>query len=399
MKKRILFVDDEVNILKGLKRSLRPERKQWDMEFAEGGQNALDLLAKESFDVVVTDMRMPQMDGATLLKIIQERYPMLVRIILSGYSDQEMVMKSVKSAHQYLAKPCETAILIATIARACSLRDFLNQQVLQDLLGGIETIPSLPTVYLQIMEELNSSEACVETVSDIIAKDMGMTAKVLQMVNSSFFGMSRHISGTKDAVSFLGMDVIKTLVLGIEIFSKLSKSTMSIISEDDIHNHSIRTGVIAKRIAVLEKMDKEIIEDILMASMLHDLGKLLLCQYFQDEYKTVVALEKNEKMAIFKAERQVFGVSHAEVGAYLLGLWGLPENIVEGIAFHHEPNKLGVDSFELCGIIHVADRLERNGSSLLDNPEEIDGLDRQYLASLGLESKILLWQKEILTLQ
>ncbi|MBU2453622.1 MAG: HDOD domain-containing protein, partial [Proteobacteria bacterium] len=219
MKRRILFVDDELNILKGLQRSLRPLRQYWDMEFSEGAVNALELLEKQSFDVIVSDMRMPQMDGATLLKIVQEKYPTMVRIVLSGYSDQEMTMKSVKSAHQYLSKPCDKKVLITAITRACSLQDLLNKKPLQHLLGGIESMPSIPALYAQIMEELRSAEASTASVGKIIAKDMGMTAKVLQLVNSSFFGIPRHISNVTEAVVMLGMDVVKSLVLGIEVFS------------------------------------------------------------------------------------------------------------------------------------------------------------------------------------
>lgn len=395
MKKRILFVDDEVNILKGLRRSLRPVRDLWDMEFAEGGQHALDFLEKESFDVIVSDMRMPGMDGAALLKTVQKKYPKMIRIILSGYSEQETVMKSVKSAHQYLSKPCETQILITAITRACSLRDFLNQETLQKLLGGMASVPSLPKVYLQIMEVLTSPEACTKNVASIIEKDMGMTAKVLQMVNSSFFGMRDHIADISDAVIFLGMDVIKTLVLGVEIFSKLSKNALSVISIEEMQKHCVQTGVIAKYIATAEKLDKEIVENAIIASMLHDIGKLILCQYFNDEYKTVAAMVAEENISFVKAERQIFGVSHAEVGAYLLGLWGLPDNIVEGIAFHHEPSRSGIQGLELCGIVHIADRLERNIYSPQEGIRKIDGLDIPYFEKLGLDIKIPLWQEGV----
>lgn len=395
MKKRILFVDDEINILKGLKRSFRPVRDLWNMEFAEGGQDALDLLEKHAFDVIVSDMRMPEMDGAALLKIVQKKYPMMVRMILSGYSEHEMVMKSVKSAHQYLLKPCETQVLISVIGRACSLRDFLNQEALQTLLGGMASVPSLPTVYLQIMEELNSPEPCAKNVAQIIVKDMGMTAKVLQLVNSSFFGMKDHVSDIADAVAFLGMDVIKTLVLSVEIFSRLSKNALSVISMDEMHEHCIQTGMIAKYIATIEKLDKEIVENAIIASMLHDIGKLILCQYFNEEYKMVLSLVTDENLPFLKAERQIFGVSHAEVGAYLLGLWGLPENIIEGIAFHHEPSRSGTEEFELCGIIHIADRLEKNDYSFQDSIETIAGLDIPYFEKLGLDVRIPLWQEGI----
>ena len=395
MKRQILFVDDEPNILKGLQRSLRPLRKDWDMAFAQGGENALDLLEKQSFDVIVSDMRMPQMDGPKLLQLVQDKYPMMVRIILSGHSDREMIMKSVKSAHQYLSKPCEKDLLVSTITRACSLQDLLNKKALQQLLGGIETMPSLPSLYTQIMEELQSSDACIASVGEIISKDMGMTAKVLQLVNSSFFGMPRHISNVKEAIVLLGMDVVKILVLGIEVFSRFSKSTLSVISVDKIHDHCVRAGVIAKKIAILEKMDKKKADNAMMASILHDLGKFILAQYFPDEYKKVMEMVYQESLPVFKAEKQVFNVTHAEVGAYLLGLWGLPDAIVEGIAFHHSPGKYADEEFGICGILHVAELMEHHEQQQPGTWEKLNGLDTKYMEKIRLQDRIPLWRDYI----
>ena len=394
MKKNILFVDDEPNILKGLQRSLRPLRTFWDMEFAEGAKNALALLERQAFDVIVSDMRMPEMDGAELLKIVQKKYPTMVRIILSGHSDQEMAMKSLKAAHQYLSKPCEKDVLIIAIARACALRDLLNKKTLQDLLGRIETMPSIPSLYSRIMEALRSSESSLADVGEIITKDMGMTAKVLQLVNSSFFGMPRHISGAKEAVALLGMDVVKILVLSIEVFS-ISKNAVGLIPVQKIHEHCIRTGVIANKIAGLEKMDKKKSDNAMMASILHDLGKLLLAEYFTSDYAKVMEITRKDNITVFEAEKAVFGVTHAEVGAYLLGLWGLPEAIVAGIAFHHTPSKYISKEFELCGIVHVAELMEHHEQQQPAGWDRLNGLDEDYLEKLGLSDRIPLWRDYI----
>ncbi|NOX33689.1 MAG: HDOD domain-containing protein [Deltaproteobacteria bacterium] len=395
MKRRILFVDDEPNILKGLQRSLRPLRKYWDMTFEEGGKNALKVLEKGAFDVIVSDMRMPDMDGPSLLKIVHDKYPTMVRIILSGHSDREMIMKTVKSAHQYLSKPCEKKVLVTAITRSCSLRDLLNQKALQKLLGGIETMPSIPSLYGRIMKELKSKGASASSVGDIISKDMGMTAKVLQLVNSSFFGMPRHISNTGEAVVLLGIDVVKTLVLGIEVFSKFSKKTLSVISVEKVHDHCVRTGIIAQNIARVEKMDKEKADNAMIASILHDIGKLLLVEYYIDDYKDVIKIIQEKRIPLFEAEREIFGITHAETGAYILGLWGLPENIVEGIAFHHNPSKNIGRELELCGLVHVAELMEHHEQSQPGTWSKLNALDNEYVERLGLQDKIPLWRDYI----
>lgn len=392
MKKRILFVDDEPNILKGLQRSLRPMRNAWDMVFAQGAENALKFLEKEPFDVIISDMRMPQIDGDTLLNIVKNKYPMTARIILSGHADKAMILKSMKSAHQYLSKPCKNETLISTINKVCALGDILNNSILKQLLGKIETLPSIPCLYSQIMTELQSSNGSAAGVGKIIARDMGMTAKMLQLVNSSFFAMPRHISDPEEAVVILGTDLVKTLVLSIEVFSTFSKGALSVISVDKIHDHCVKTGMIASKIGAQEKMEQKKLDHALMASILHDMGKLLLAEHFTDDYRNVIELVHQEHLPLFKAEKQIFGTTHAEVGAYLLGLWGLPEEVVKAIAFHHHPSKGGLKKFELCGLIHVAELIEHHEQRQPGMWETLNGVDDAYLENLGLKGKITLWR-------
>ncbi|MCD4676748.1 MAG: HDOD domain-containing protein, partial [Desulfobacula sp.] len=248
------------------------------------------------------------------------------------------------------------------------------------------------SLYAKIISELQSPDASAASVGEIIAKDMGMTAKVLQLVNSSFFGMPRHISNVQEAVVLLGIDIVKTLVLGIEVFSRFSKNALSIIPVDKIHDHCVKTGVIAKKIAKLEKMDKEKTDNAMIASSLHDLGKLILVEHYPDDYKGVMEVVRQKKMPVFKAESQIFGVTHGEVGAYLLGLWGLPENIIEGIAFHHNPAKISTREFELCGLVHVAELMEHHEQLQPGGWEKLNGLDTKYMENIGLLDKIPLWR-------
>ncbi len=392
MKKRILFVDDEINILKAVKRMLRPHRDQWNMVFAEGPESALATLEKNTFDLIIADMRMPGMDGAKLLAIAKEKYPKMVRIILSGHSDQEMIMRSVKSAHQYLTKPCEKKVLVAAIDRSFSLRHVLGDNRLLDLLGGIETMPSLPALYSRVVEELESGAASTESIGRIISTDMGMTAKVLQLVNSSFFGMARHISSAREAVVMLGIDIVKTLVLGLEVFSKVSSSALSVIPLEKVHDHGVNAGGIATSIATMEHMEKEDIDNAAIAGILHDLGKLILVEHFPDQYRQVIEIVKQDKLPVFQAETKIFGVSHAEVGAYLMGLWAFPDSVVEAVAYHHCPGEAVCDHFDLCGVIHVADIIEYHEQFQAGTWEHLNGVDTAYLEKCSLNDRIPLWR-------
>jgi HD-like signal output (HDOD) protein len=390
---KILFVDDEPDILRELQRSLKSLKDYWDMSFVEDGENALEVLEKEVFDVILSDLRMPGIDGLRLLELVKFKYPRMVRIILSEHSDK-MILKTVTSAQQYLPKPCEKELLISTITRACSLRDILHSQVLKSLLGRIETMPSIPAVYANIMEALGSEDTSAASVGEIIAQDMGMAVKVLQLVNSSFFGMSRHISSVKEATVLLGIDVVKTLVLGIEVFSRFD-GAQSVISVNQIHDHCVRTAMIAKQIAVMENMDSKKADHAMICATVHDIGRLLLADHFPEKYKQVVDLARQKEMHLFQAENAVYGVTHSEVGAYLLGLWGLPQSIVEGVAFHHRPGSVVSKEFELSGLIHVAELMEHHERKGLDHDLEAFGLDMAYLEKLRLADKILFWQDSV----
>ncbi|MDY7033877.1 MAG: response regulator [Thermodesulfobacteriota bacterium] len=393
MKKKILFVDDEPNILQGLKRMLRSMRDEWDISFAESGQEALDILTREDFDVVVSDMRMPRMNGAQLLDEIRILYPQIVRIVLSGHSDKEMILKSVRSTHQYLSKPCDAQKLKSTVTRACALRDLLEKDSLKRVVSQVDSLPSLPSSYSKLMDELQSSDASTKRVGDIMAKDLGMTAKVLQLVNSAFFGLPVHVSSPSQAVNLLGIDTVKALVLSAEVFSKCNQERLPGFSIESLWDHSINTGTIAKEIAKMAKIDSKLVDDAFMAGILHDIGKLIIVESLPDSYKKVLELMNSDKLSFFDAEYLSLGATHAEMGAYLLGLWGLPDPIIEAVAFHHCPSNCPGGRFGPLIAVHIANALEHEEENGTYSDKIISRIDHEYIDGLGLTEKIVQWQE------
>ena len=391
MKKKILFVDDEPNILQGLRRMLRNMNDEWDMSFAENGYEALDILSKDSFDVVVSDMRMPRMNGAELLDEIRKRHPQIVRIILSGHSDKELILKSVRSTHQYLSKPCDAEKLKETVHRSCALRDFLEHDSLKRIISQVDSLPSLPSLYAEVMDELQSSDVSTKKVGEIIAKDLGMSAKILQLVNSAFFGLPVHISSPSQAVNLLGIDTVKSLVLTAEIFSIYDQKKLPGFSIETLWEHCMSTSTIAKEIAKSENTDSTLIDEAFMAGILHDVGKLIIAGSLPDNYKNVLELVRSEKISLSHAEYLSLGATHAEMGAYLLGLWGLPNSIVEAVAFHHCPGKSLTHSFNPLTAVHMANVLDHVEKDHPSSDETIPGVDYAYLAELGLIERISQW--------
>lgn len=389
---KILFVDDDPNVLAGLRRMLYPLRQEWQAAFAPGGREALEVMDREPFDILVTDMRMPVMDGAQLLEEVKKRHPEVVRIILSGQSDKEMVMKSVRSAHQYLTKPCDADTLKATLRRTLLLRDVLRDDALLLLVGGMETLPSLPDLYLEILEELRSETASVRRVGEIISRDIGMTAKILQLVNSAFFGQPRQVAHPGHAVELLGLETIRALVLTTKIFAQFDQSRIPGFSITRLWNHSLRVGVWARNLSLLAKQPRETVDDAFLAGILHDAGKLILMANFPKKYQKVLEMAAEPELAGCEEEQRVFEVSHAQVGAYLFSLWGFSYPLVEAVAFHHEPGSAHPAGFAPLTAVHVANALEHQlGSG--GTAKNHRTVDLVYLNLLGLAGELAVWKE------
>jgi HD-like signal output (HDOD) protein len=393
MRKRILFVDDEALILQGLQRMLRSMREEWEMEFVESAEAALGLLEQKPFDVIVSDMRMPRMNGAELLAEVMKRHPTTVRLILSGYADKDLILKCVGSTHQYLAKPCDAECLKATIARASNVEDALRNERLKILVCQMNHLPSIPALYTQVVEKASRAEASLEEIGGIIGQDMGMTAQVLKLANSAFFGLRRRLASAEEAVAFLGLDIIKSLVLSIHAFSQFEKAETGALRIESLWNHSTQVASAAKRISKLEGQEARASDEAFTAGMLHDIGKLVLAVNLANEYAEAMRLSQSG-LELPVAEQQVFGANHADVGGYLIGLWGLPVPVVEAVALHHSPSRATQAGFSPLTSVHAANVLEweRNrGAQGLPAPQ----LDDNYLGLVGVSSRLEGWRQAL----
>lgn len=385
-------MDDEPNVLEGLSRMLRPMRKEWDMAFAKSGQEALDMMAKEPFDVIVSDMRMPGMDGATLLTRVTEEYPQTVRFILSGQSDRETIFRSVGSSHQFLAKPCDADVLKNTVDRAFALRDLLSGPAVKGFVSQMLTLPTLPEAYAKLVKELESPDCSISRVGEIVEADVGMTAKILQWVNSAYFGVRQHVLRATQAVSLLGLDTVKSLVLTVGIFSQAAKTNLPRrFHLERLWHHSVAVGAYARTISDCEGTDVKETSEGFTAGILHDVGMLVLASTISTEYDEILRAVQEQDVLLSEAERDHLGATHAEIGAYLLGLWGLPDPIVEALAFHHRPIQCLGRAFSPLTAVHVANCIEYEIHAG-NKPKEQPALDLGYLSKLGLQDRLTPWR-------
>ena len=391
MKKRILFVDDEEFALNGLNRSLRSMQGEWDMEFVGSGLAALNRLAEVPFDVIVSDMRMPGMSGAELLNEVMKRYPKTVRLILSGYADHDLILKCVGSTHQYLAKPCDAKTLRMTVQRAAHLEESLKSEGLRLVVNRCSVLPSLPRLYSQIIEILQDPEAGVQDIGAIISQDVAMTAKILKLVNSAFFGLGNEITNPSEAVAYLGTETIKSLILVTHAFTNV-EIQLDGLSLESLWNHSLAVSNAARTVAFFEGAEKKLLDEAFVAGLLHDIGKLIFAINLPKNYQTAIDLARAKQMPLAAAEKLIFGATHADVGGYLLGLWGLPVPVVEAIALHHRPELTMLRAFSPLTAVHVGDALASLAHPAVPGlpPAEPDG---NYLATLGLKTHLPAWSQ------
>lgn len=389
-KVRVIFVDDDPNILAGLRRYLRAMRDHWDVAFCEAGAEALDLMARQSFDVVVSDMRMPNMDGAEFLGLVRKRHPGTIRVILSGYADSDCVLRTVGPAHVYLAKPCDPATLVGAIARPLALRRHLAASGLRDTLAEISSLPSPPELFHRIEEELHSPRSSAASIAAIIAQDMAMTAEILKMTNSAYFSLALKVTTPLQAVKTLGLEIVHTLVLRIGIFRQFEHNGSDAAQVAALNDYGMRLGALAEAIATAENGDPSTAKAAYCAGMLSSLGSLVLLDSRPRDYNRVLATMAQGR-PLHVAEQEAFGASHAMIGAYLLGLWGFNDPVVEAVAYADHPSACtGRDSVTLAAV-HAARAL---GPPYPLLPTETGGteLDTSYLIEANLASRLPDWR-------
>lgn len=390
--KRILFVDDEDAVLRELSRVLEPLRDRWTMSFVHSAAEALVAIESGSVEVVAADVGMPEMGGDELLCEVRKKHPGVVRVMMVAEADRSAAMRTQGEAHQIVPKPCSTSVLASSVARACALHSLLSDPKLVRLASKMDTLPSVPSLYFEILDEMKNPNSTVESVGDIVAKDIGMTAKVLQMVNSAFFGLSQDITSPGQAATFLGLDTLKSLVLSLHTFSQFDGAAIRSFSITDVWEHSMCTANYARAIVEAEGASKRTAEEAFLAGMMHDAGKMILACNEPERFEAAQTLAERDAVDRTTLERRMFGASHAAVGAYLLGLWGLPTAVVEAVAFHHNPSAWSDSGFSALTAVHVANALsmvDLTDDGALDDP--LDELDEVYLQRLRLAGRMPAW--------
>jgi HD-like signal output (HDOD) protein len=289
-----------------------------------------------------------------------------------------------------LDKPCDPSDLSQVIERSCSLQDLLADEKLRQAVGGLDSLPTVPRIYTELSQALANPEVEFDSIATIVEQDVAMSAKILQIVNSGFFGLRQRVSLMRNAISMLGMSMIRSLVLSIEVFRPYrGVLTTHSFTLDREQRHALLTASVARKLLP----SRNEADDAFTAAMLHDIGKLVLVTRMPQVYGPLFDKSATELVAAHALEAEGAHVSHEIVGAYLLGLWGIPWPIVEAVAYHHHPARVRHEGFEVLDAVHVANHLIHEVMAGGNAPGEGYGLDDEYLSRMGVASKLDSWRE------
>ncbi len=376
--KRVLLVDDEAFVLEALERSMfELDEDVWEVVCERDSRKAAQMLRSERFDIVISDMRMPGIDGASLLTIARDHQPSSLRVVLSGQSDREAALRAVPVAHRFLAKPCQPGALIDLIERSRSLDRLLERPEVQRIARSVKELPSRPRVYNELVSLVEREQTTIADIAAVIESEPALCARVLHLVNSAFFSLPRSVSTIREAVTFLGTQTLQSVVLCSEVF-RPSKIKLD-LDLDAEQARAFVVGVCARDLAG---------EAAFTAGILHRVGCLVL------------ALSRSNS----EANAAAVVCEHAAVGAFLLGSWGLAHDLVEAVAFQRS-NPLELASNPVATAVHMsvglydeiwsneAERAAEAEAVILEpamlskfSPERIERCRQRIRASLGVES-------------
>jgi HD-like signal output (HDOD) protein len=333
------------------------------------------------------------MDGIQLMTQVCQRHPHISRIIISGLGDQEEIARGLNTTHQFLTKPVKLGELLATLERIGDLDAYLQDEKLRALAGKLDSLPSFPSAYLQIMQEINSEEPSVEAIADIVVKDPALTAKMLQVANSAAFGLAQKVSNPFEAVQFLGITTVRSITLSAHVFSSFGQVGLRGFSATQLWDDALHCARITRTIMQAEKAGETQIQDACTAALLRNTGQLMLAVNFPAEFRKAVTQANMQHLPLPTVEQEIMGATHSGVAAYLFGLWGLTAPMVEAVAFHLEPGRSSVRAFSPLTAVHVAHVLSQE-QSRRQGPGRPAEIDHDYLAAIGAASRLDHWRSE-----
>ena len=386
MRSRILFVDDEplMREFYGMVGSLLGS--DYEIFTVSSGKAGLEFLKRTPVDIVISDLVMPEMNGQEFMAAVSREHPDSMRIVISAHEDQLTVAQCLMFGHRYFSKPFDLKNLAAVLKRICHLKHLVGSEKLKRVVSGLGALPTPPKLYHRLSQAISSAYSSLDEIAAIVQEDPGLTVKLLQIANSAYFGTAQKVITPAEAVQIIGLEVLRALVLCVHAFKFYQDRNFKSISAVELWDHSLRTASAAQKLARYENLPPAACEEAFVSGLLHDIGKLVLAANADTDYRVVMERSRTEGTPVDQVEWEVFGATHAQIGAYLLGLWGLPEAIVSNVELHHSLDLNSNSGFTPAAAIHIAQFLERS-------PDRISQLDTRFLKQLGVENRISEWER------
>lgn len=364
MKLNILTVDKNPNILSQISELLHSSQFEGKYYFTQTIDEAFSIIEQNEISIVICDLNIPTINGVDFLEVLKSDFPSIVRIVLFDHENQmELLLKSVVSAHKFISKPIDSEKFYKVITQTLLLNSFLIDTNVLNILNQIESFPSLPQTYIEIEEELNKENFAIKNISDIVHKDMAIATRILQVVNSPLFGLAKNITDIQQAISLLGITMLKSLILYTQIFRSFEGNMRVENIQKEIWEHSLKVANTSK-LLVANFGNRNEIETAFISGLLHDVGKIIIINNEKFIFD-ILELMKSENIEYNEAEYKILGTSHAEIGAYLLSLWGLPNIIVDSVKNHHKISKIENNIISVETAVFIAN--EYNSNLILDS--------------------------------
>lgn len=391
MIKRVVFLVEDAAERESVRSGIAAQEDGWEKVVTSTPEEAIAAIQFAPTEAVVIEHRQGDMSGGQVLEWAREHCGGAARLLIAEPAEREGVLRAVNTPHQFLARPVTPEILKGTIESARLLEAAMPNEVLFTLAERVQVFPPLPSLYFRVLNELRSPNYSSQTIAEIVALDLAMTTRLLQVINSGFYGLPRRITDLAEAVNLLGQETVKSLIVGIQLFLEHEHIKPLYFSIHQLWQHSNSVAHAARLIAQMETGDRERADEAYTAGLLHDLGKLVLANNFEAQHNKVQQIARDSRRPLWEVETEEFGVSHAELGAFVLGRWGMPAELLEATAFHHRPGWRGGLEFSTLTAVHVANAMEHE----LRAPQQglvASTVDLPYIDSLGLMDRIDSWK-------
>lgn len=390
---RVLFIDQDVYFQQSLNRVVISKKLRIDLRQSSSWKQAKKILESFSCDVIVVNDTLCDIQCEQLLVSIRDMYPMTLRILVSSDASEDKVPNLLIAAHQVLTKPTSPLSILEAIQTSSRLRSLLMNEQLRTVVHKMTYIPVVPKVYTELTDELRKDNSSNHVLAKIISQDISLTAGILKLVNTPFFGLSRRVDDMQQAVSILGVNLIRGLVLSTRVFTILDSKSYPGFDVEKLWGHCMDVARCIRAVKRFSNAGMRATENAFLAGLLHDIGKVVLAAGCPDVYIHVLQNSQTKNIPLAVAEERLLGVTHAEVGAYLLGLWGFSEPIVSAIAQHHG-FMLGSSFTRLASVLHVVD-VEIHNRYVRSNGYAPHLVDTRMLEIIGGDEVFNEWKSVI----